>query len=642
LNKLLTLFLLLILFTAACSEEESPTAAPEVEPATAVPEEAEVKSESEEVQSESEIVVVSAADVEVVTNVGINPNQVSLNTQGLPYPWQANAVAGTPYDASQPPGPMGLPDHIQINFGTTEPDQRQPQDPIMYIIPVDAYKNLWDAAQDGSVTQTIDGIFQLTKEIPYPPPASGLPTLPFKEIAGFNDLSVQVDEAADTDISATKSGYRFVGRFNQDPNPVTNEGMRYIYQGFTNDGKYLVNFFIPTETEFLPDAAEDVSQEEMDQISSDTSAYLGQKASELNALDASAWEPDLDALDDLVGSLVIHGMPINGIEGQVWQLVARSDGTTEEPLGNTENYTVVFQTNGELNYVADCNSGGGAYDALGGMVGALAVELGPSTLAECGSGSYSTELVQTLADAQDYAVRPGGHILELIKPAGAGSLLFRNTGPADAASTDSGQTAVVMPTPEPQIPYAQVIAPSGVNIRTGPGTNFSVIGFAAAGEEGPIVGRSQDGLWWAVTVEGAPAGYGWVSASQVQAFNVESSPIVLGPTPPAPSPAPTRVPSATSTPKPPKAKVRFAADRKKINAGECAVLVWQVKNVQAVWVYPKGLPHKEFPVTGEGAQEVCPDKTTTYRLRAQLADGSKVQKEVKIKVNAPVAVQLPS
>ena len=108
---------------------------------------------------------------------------------------------------------------------------------------------------------------------------------------------------------------------------------------------------------------------------------------------------------------------------------------------------------------------------------------------------------------------------------------------------------------------------------------------------------------------------------------------------------PTPTPKATPGPKPtktPKAKVRFTADRKKINAGECAILVWQVKNVQAVWVYPKGLSHKDFPVTGEGAQEVCPETTTTYRLRALKTDGSKVQKEVKIKVNAPVAVQLPS
>ena len=39
----------------------------------------------------------------------IQPQQVSIDTQGLPYSWQANLAPETPYDASQPPGPMGMP-----------------------------------------------------------------------------------------------------------------------------------------------------------------------------------------------------------------------------------------------------------------------------------------------------------------------------------------------------------------------------------------------------------------------------------------------------------------------------------------------------------------------------------------------------
>ena len=46
-----------------------------------------------------------------------------MNTLGLPYSWQANCVAATPYDKSTPPGPVGLPEHIQINFGAENPTQ---------------------------------------------------------------------------------------------------------------------------------------------------------------------------------------------------------------------------------------------------------------------------------------------------------------------------------------------------------------------------------------------------------------------------------------------------------------------------------------------------------------------------------------
>jgi hypothetical protein len=40
-------------------------------------------------------------------------DDVSIDTQGLPCSWQANAVPATPYEASQPPGPTGPVLHFQ-------------------------------------------------------------------------------------------------------------------------------------------------------------------------------------------------------------------------------------------------------------------------------------------------------------------------------------------------------------------------------------------------------------------------------------------------------------------------------------------------------------------------------------------------
>jgi hypothetical protein len=53
-------------------------------------------------------------------------------------------------------------------------------------------------------------------------------------------LAVQLGNTGAPLTSATISGYRFVGRWEQSPNPVTNQGLRYVYQGFTNDGRFLV------------------------------------------------------------------------------------------------------------------------------------------------------------------------------------------------------------------------------------------------------------------------------------------------------------------------------------------------------------------------------------------------------------------
>jgi hypothetical protein len=95
--------------------------------------------------------------------------------------------------------------------------------------------------------------------------------------------------------------------------------------------------------------------------------------------------------------------------------------------------------------------------------------------------------------------------------------------------------------------------------------------------------------------------------------------------PEATIPAPTSTPAAlpTDTPVP---TIQFWADRTDINAGECAELWWKTENVQAVWLYPEGEPYEEYPEIGEGKKQVCPETTTTYDLRVQLAEWVEIEK----------------
>ena len=231
--------------------------------------------------------------------LAIDPASVSLDTMGLPYAWQANLVPATPYDNSQPPGPRGLPEHIQINFGATDPNDKQPGDPVVYIIPVEAYKQLWETGGDQGVRITVDMQLEMLQDRPATFPTSGLPVLPFEEVSGYNDLAVQ---GGYPDFG-TFGGLRFVGRHVQDPNPVTNEGLRYIFQGYAGEAsEYLVAFFYPVTTESLP-AREAVSAEEEERSSSDIEGYLAEKAGMLNGLDESAWDPDLSLLDSVLASL---------------------------------------------------------------------------------------------------------------------------------------------------------------------------------------------------------------------------------------------------------------------------------------------------------------------------------------------------
>jgi hypothetical protein len=75
-----------------------------------------------------------------------------------------------------------------------------------------------------------------------------------------------------------------------------------------------------------------------------------------------------------------------------------------------------------------------------------------------------------------------------------------------------------------------------VNVRTGPGTNYPVLGVAAPGASAEVSGVSADGAWWQVNIstDFAAAGVGWVSASYVVTQNTESVPVVdAPPAPPA-------------------------------------------------------------------------------------------------------------
>lgn len=407
----------LALALAACASPTEPPASPASE-STAAP----------AVTAES---IATPATIDVAGPAMIQPQQVSIDTQGLPYSWQANLVPETPYDASQPPGPTGLPEHIEINFGASDPSMVQPGDPIMYIIPVDAYEQMWDMAGNPSVSTTISQIYTNTVALPSPPPTSGMPALPPETVGGgLNDLAVQIGRPPPDPDSAAKSGYRFVGRWAQDANPVTNVGLRYVYQGFTNDGAYLVAFFYPVATAKLPAEFAGVSAADMEQFNADPQAFIQTQAEMLNALPTSDWVPDLATLDKLVASLRIEGMVTSGLHEAVWQWTSSSYQGKDAPVADPALYQVTYGPDGSLTVQADCNNASGTYTFEGGAVGSVRVTMGPATMAACGPDSRSEELIGSVTAAQDYRVPPGGGTLQLNMPAGGPVLSF------DAAVTE--------------------------------------------------------------------------------------------------------------------------------------------------------------------------------------------------------------
>jgi heat shock protein HslJ/uncharacterized protein YraI len=444
----------------------------------------------------------------------VDPAYIRLDTQGLPYFWQANSVPGTAYDNSVPPGATGLPQHIQINFGVVNPQDRLPGDPIIYILPVDEYEQFWEQEGDDSITRRIEQLQEMIDEKPEPFPTSGLPVLPFEEITGVNDLAVQ-GEFLEFDWF---KGMRFVGRFNQDPNPVINEGMQYIFQGFNEDNSCLISFFYPVRTDLLPDTAEDVSENELASVDADPNAYIDEKTEALNNLIASDWDPDLTILDVVIGSLayVPPAQAGTSLSGVLWGLteLTETEPAAQSIIPDPENYTLVFQPDGGLQVLADCNSGFGSYTVDGSN---MSIELGVLTTAVCGPESVSSLFLDTMIRTGSFELTQAELVLSLVDP--AGTMRFTNLGPGFS-----------VPGPDEGVPTGTAIEP--INVRSGPGAQYPSYGNVSIGTTGEVIGISEDGEWWVmrVSIEYAPDGRGWVKGEFVEVTNAENVPVI--PTPP--------------------------------------------------------------------------------------------------------------
>lgn len=86
---------------------------------------------------------------------------------------------------------------------------------------------------------------------------------------------------------------------------------------------------------------------------------------------------------------------------------------------------------------------------------------------------------------------------------------------------------------------------SNINLRSGPGTDYEVVGVLASGGSLEVVGRNADSSWWQVS---APEGLVWVAARVVIANNIDDSiPVVESPPPPilTESPQPAGEPATT-------------------------------------------------------------------------------------------------
>jgi hypothetical protein len=120
--------------------------------------------------------------------------------------------------------------------------------------------------------------------------------------------------------------------------------------------------------------------------------------------------------------------------------------------------------------------------------------------------------------------------------------------PTATPTPDVTDTPIPSPTSEPtpipptETPATIVAGADGVNVRQGPGTNFTRLGYLEPGAQATLIGRYED--WWQIEYEGSPA---WVFGDLVTASNADNVPQVQPPASPVP---PTAAPATEAPPAP--------------------------------------------------------------------------------------------
>lgn len=119
-----------------------------------------------------------------------------------------------------------------------------------------------------------------------------------------------------------------------------------------------------------------------------------------------------------------------------------------------------------------------------------------------------------------------------------------NVRESEAQVTSTPLPNINVPNINPNDPTCRALVNTGLNLRSGPGTNFERISVLSAGTVVPIIGRTGANDWWQVRVNTV---VGWISASFTTVFGICTGvPVVATP------PPPTSVqPTATNTPPPP-------------------------------------------------------------------------------------------
>jgi uncharacterized protein YraI len=220
------------------------------------------------------------------------------------------------------------------------------------------------------------------------------------------------------------------------------------------------------------------------------------------------------------------------------------------------------------------------------------------------------------------------------------------------AGLDTPTTTPTPATPTPTVPsIPSLTTKTDLNVRSGPGIQYDLLGLLPAGVTVEIIGRDETRQWWQIRFSPAADGIGWVAADPAfsTTANVDNVPVAQAPptptgtptetpipatatptitstpVPPTDTPTPTPTPTATSQP----TNITFDVSPTRIEGGECVNITWNVTGVREVYFEDQG-------VGGSANMTDCPKETKTYDFRVIRLDGSEYREEITVEVINPI------
>jgi hypothetical protein len=213
----------------------------------------------------------------------------SLDSGSLASSFQAQTIAAVPSSENAPYWEI-LPEHTQVTL-QDYPISNHLMQPQIFIYPVKELGEVNEGA--GMIAAALQNLLQSPQE------SAKMPFLPLINAAQMIHAQVQYLNFKNG------RGVRYITELSQGIVPINNHELIYTYQGLTDDGKYYVAAILPVSHSSLPMDGS-ISEKELENLSSDFSAYITDTANSLNSLPADSFLPTLTQLDAMMSSLEIR------------------------------------------------------------------------------------------------------------------------------------------------------------------------------------------------------------------------------------------------------------------------------------------------------------------------------------------------